>query len=143
LDESAPLEERLVDKNHEVRYNAYEEQRVYILKKLFNDTSLDEIAPKFGDLFFKDKTLNNYEKVLELFQAYVSKASKKTCSEFSNTWFPAIIDKGVGHPSGKIRAKALESICQLLATTEEFEQTNQGLLNMASNSNPKICATAT
>lgn len=67
LDESGPLVERLVDQNHEIRYNAYEEQRVIIMKKKFNDTSLDEIAPKFEESFLKDKTLNNFEKALELF----------------------------------------------------------------------------
>ena len=137
-DNSGPLEERLVSKNWSTRASAFEE-----LLNLFKnaDNPNDNIYRDHQTMWKKylsDTNPGALEKCLDSLGFYIDRGHPKLVAESQNDIIKILVEKCLMHAKPTIKQKSLETFLLLFEVSEQFEESNDTLIELLNSKNIKV-----
>ena len=140
VDNSGPIEQRIVSKNWQVRAAAYDE-----VAQLFRnaDTPFDQVYRDYSSdwkKYLADSNPGSLEKCLDALTLFIDKADPKLVVVYQNEIIKVLIEKCVGHAKPTIKHKALECFNLMFEVTETFEESVETMTECLNSKNQKVIA---
>ena len=131
---NAPLEQRLVSKNWQIRANAYDE-----LCDIFNQAQpADECFREYSGGWVKylaDSIPGALERCLDALNAFISNCDPKFLATVQNEIIKVLVEKCLGQNKPSIKSKSSECFLLIFEVSEQFAESEETMLELLKSKN--------